>query len=115
MVLGLLDSRFRGNDSDKTKGGKVMTVLLDPTSERSPTVRARLPRPERLDGLTIGLLDIAKARGEVFLHRLDQRLREQGLAVKRHRKPTKTRPAPPPLHPPIANQSNLPTAGPGGR
>ena len=40
-----------------------MTVLLDPTSERSPTIRPRLPRPERLDGLTIGILDIAKARG----------------------------------------------------
>ena len=41
-----------------------MTVLLDPTSERSPTIRPRLPRPERLDGLKIGILDIAKARGD---------------------------------------------------
>ena len=60
-----------------------MTVLLDPTSERSPTIRTRLPRPERLDGLTIGLLDIAKARGDVFLDRLDERLQERGIAVKR--------------------------------
>ena len=43
-----------------------MTVLLDPTSERSPTIRPRLPRPERLDGLKIGILDIAKSRGDVF-------------------------------------------------
>ena len=41
-----------------------MTVLLDPTSERSPTIRPRLSRPESLDGLTVGILDIAKARGE---------------------------------------------------
>ncbi|HWD58375.1 MAG TPA: UGSC family (seleno)protein, partial [Stellaceae bacterium] len=42
-----------------------MTILLDPTSEHAPTIRARLPRPARLDGLTIGILDIAKARGDV--------------------------------------------------
>ncbi len=84
-----------------------MSVLLDPTSERSPSQRARLPRPERLDGLTIGLLDIAKARGDVFLDRLDERLREQGLAVKRYRKPTNTRPAPLPLQQQIATEVNL--------
>jgi hypothetical protein len=47
-----------------------MTILLDPTSERSPAIRPRLPRPENLDGLTVGILDIAKSRGDVFLHRL---------------------------------------------
>ena len=65
-----------------------MTVLLDPTSERSPTIRPRLPRPERLDGLTIGILDIAKSRGDVFLHRLGDRLGERGIAVKHYAKPT---------------------------
>ena len=71
-----------------------MTVLLDPTSERSPTVRPRLPRPDRLDGLTIGLLDIAKARGDVFLDRLEARLAERGAEVRRFAKPTFTKPAP---------------------
>ena len=84
-----------------------MTVLLDPTSERSPTIRPRLPRPERLDGLTIGLLDIAKPRGDVFLDRLDERLRECGLTVKRYRKPTNTRVAPVPLQQQIAGEVNL--------
>jgi hypothetical protein len=88
-------------------GGEVMSVLLDPTSERSPTVRARLPRPERLDGLTIGLLDIAKARGDVFLDRLEERLSERGIAVKRYRKPTNTRTAPLPLQQQIATEVNL--------
>jgi hypothetical protein len=84
-----------------------MSVLLDPTSERSPTVRPRLPRPERLDGLTVGLLDIAKARGDVFLDRLDERLQERGIAVKRYKKPTNTRPAPLPLQQQIATEVNL--------
>ena len=84
-----------------------MTVLLDPTSERSPTIRPRLARPERLDGLTIGLLDIAKPRGDVFLDRLEERLNERGLATRRYKKPTNTRPAPVPLQQQIATEVNL--------
>ena len=84
-----------------------MTVLLDPTSERSPTVRPRLARPDRLDGLTIGLLDIAKPRGDVFLDRLDERLTERGIAVRRYKKPTNTRTAPVPLQQQIATEVNL--------
>ena len=49
-------------------------ILLDPTSERSLAVRERLPRPPKLEGLTVGLLDISKARGDLFLDRLEQRL-----------------------------------------
>ena len=88
-----------------------MTVLLDPTSERSPTFRPRLARPDSIDGLTIGLLDIAKPRGDVFLDRLDERLRERGLAVKRYKKPTNTRPAPVPLQQQIATEVNLVVEG----
>ncbi len=69
-------------------------TLLDPTSERAPVQRARLDRPASLDGLTIGLLDISKARGDVFLDRLDELLVAQGLAVKRYTKPTFARVAP---------------------
>ena len=84
-----------------------MTVLLDPTSERSPTIRPRLPRPDTLDGLTIGLLDIAKPRGDVFLDRLDERLSARGITVKRYKKPTNARPAPLPLQQQIATEVNL--------
>jgi hypothetical protein len=70
------------------------TTLLDPTGEQSPPQRERVPRPASLAGLTIGLLDIAKARGDVFLNRIEQHLVEQGLVVKRFRKPTFTRVAP---------------------
>jgi hypothetical protein len=62
-------------------------VLLDPTSELSPMQRPRRARPLSLDGLRIGLLDISKKRGDVFLDRLEELLVARGLAVKRYRKP----------------------------
>jgi hypothetical protein len=75
-------------------GGGSDRILLDPTSERAPALRERLPRLESLDGRRIGLLDISKPRGDLFLDRLEQRLRERGAEVKRFRKPTFTKPAP---------------------
>jgi len=71
-----------------------MTTVLDPTSERQVESRPRLPRPETLDGLTVGLLDISKPRGDKFLDRLEERLVEQGLRVERYMKPTFSKPAP---------------------
>jgi hypothetical protein len=71
-----------------------MTILLDPTSERTPPVRMRPQRLTSLAGRKIGLLDIAKARGDVFLDRLESRLAERGAVVLRFRKPTFTKPAP---------------------
>ncbi len=69
-------------------------ILLDPTAESDPLSRPRLARPTKLDGLTVGLLDISKARGNVFLDRLAERFGERGIEVKRYRKPTFTRLAP---------------------
>lgn len=67
-----------------------MTVreLLDPTAEREPLRREQAPRPASLDGLTVGLLDISKPRGDVFLDRLEELLTARGLRVARFRKPT---------------------------
>jgi len=84
-----------------------MTILLDPTADRSPTIRPRLTRPERLDGLTIGILDIAKARGDVFLHRLGERIAERGIAVRHYAKPTNTRVAPLALRQQIVTEVDL--------
>lgn len=69
--------------------------ILDPTDERVPLERTRAPRPLEFSG-TIGLLDIAKPRGDVFLARVEERLRERfpSVAVARFRKPTFTKPAP---------------------
>lgn len=71
-----------------------MTTLLDPTSERSPGTRERAPRPATLDHVTIGLLDITKARGDVFLDRIAENLAARGHSVLRFAKPTFTKPAP---------------------
>jgi hypothetical protein len=72
----------------------VSRIVLDPTSERRATQREPLPRPPSVAGLTVGLLDISKARGDVFLDRLAELLRERGASVERYRKPTFARPAP---------------------
>lgn len=69
-------------------------VLLDPTAERSAATRPRARRPATLDGATIGLLDIRKARGDVFLDRLAELLTARGFRVERFVKPTFTKPAP---------------------
>lgn len=71
-----------------------MSVLLDPTSERTPAVRAAAPRLPDLDGRTVGLLDISKPRGDVFLDRLAELLTARGATVHRYSKPTFAKPAP---------------------
>ncbi len=82
-------------------------LLLDPTSERSVLQRSLLPRPMSVAGKTIGLLDISKPRGDVFLNRVEQRLTELGANVVRYRKPTFTKPAPVDLRHEIATQCEL--------
>jgi hypothetical protein len=62
-------------------------VLLDPTGELSPVQRPRLRRPSSLEGLTIGLLDISKKRGDVFLDHVEVLLKARRLEVRRYRKP----------------------------
>lgn len=66
-------------------------TLLDPTGEHEPPVRKQAQRPKALDGLTVGILDIGKARGDVYLNRLDERFAERGIKVKRYAKPTPSR------------------------
>ena len=80
--------------------------LLDPTAEQAPPLRERAPRLPSLQGRTIALLDISKARGDVFLDRIEERLRQKGVAVKRYAKPTFARPAPTELQQTIQAQSH---------
>jgi hypothetical protein len=70
------------------------SAILDPTSERAATSRERAPRRPTLDGATVGLLDISKARGRVFLDRIEELLVARGMRVERFAKPTFTKPAP---------------------
>lgn len=71
-----------------------MSALLDPTGEKEPIARPRAPRLSRVSGKTLGLLDISKPRGDVFLDRLSELLVARGARVERFRKPTFTKPAP---------------------
>ena len=82
-------------------------TLLDPTDERKPALRERLARPESLAGLTIGLLDISKPRGDVFLDQLQAQMMEQGWQTKRYMKPTFARVAPAELVHTIANECDV--------
>lgn len=81
--------------------------ILDPTSERSPEQRMPLDRPSSLDGLTVGLLDISKPRGNLFLDRLEDLLGQRGVATRRYSKPTFTRIAPVELKQQIAQECDL--------
>ncbi len=84
-----------------------MNLIMDPTAEHSPSSRARLARPEHLHGLTVGLLDISKPRGNVFLDRIDTLLTQRGIAVKRYMKPTVAKPAPLPLRQQIVGEVHV--------
>lgn len=81
--------------------------VLDPTGERHVAERARVPRPTSIAGKRIGLLDISKPRGDVFLDRLEELLTGAGASVLRYRKPTFTKPAPVDLRHEIATQCDL--------
>ena len=68
--------------------------ILDPTDERVPIRRSLAARPEGVMG-TVGLLDINKARGDVMLKHVQQRLNEllPTVTVNYYRKLTPARPA----------------------
>jgi hypothetical protein len=82
-------------------------LLLDPTNERTVLQRSLLPRPSSVHGKTVGLLDISKPRGDVFLNRIEQHLSELGATVLRFKKPTFAKPAPVDLRHEIATQCEL--------
>ena len=81
--------------------------LLDPTAETASVLRERRPPPPSLEGLTLGLLDIGKARGNTFLDQLETHFTGRGLEVKRYAKPTNTRTAPVDLVQTIAEEVDV--------
>lgn len=70
------------------------TTVLDPTAETAPAARELSARLDTLEGKVVGLLDISKPRGDVFLDRIQELLEIDGATVKRFAKPTFTKPAP---------------------
>jgi hypothetical protein len=85
----------------------VSRIVLDPTGEQTVETRQLLPRPATLEGRTIGLLDISKPRGDLFLDRLEERLVGAGAHVERYMKPTYTKPAPVDLRHEISTKCDL--------
>ena len=71
-----------------------MNWMRDPTAETSPVKRTRRAPPKSLEGLTIGLFDIGKARSDEFLNQVEKRFTERGLIVRRYAKPTNAKVAP---------------------
>lgn len=71
-------------------------ILINPLDETERIVSKPASRLNSLSGKTIGLLDISKPGGSVFLDRLEHLLKERhGVAhVVRAMKPTFTKPAP---------------------
>jgi hypothetical protein len=82
-------------------------IVLDPTGERRPAERSITPRPATMDGQVVGLLDISKLRGDVFLDRIEERLGQLGVTTRRFRKPTFTKPAPVDLRHEIATTCTM--------
>lgn len=86
-------------------------TLLDPTGEYGAAHRQPLEKPSALDGLTVGLLDISKARGDVFLDRIDALFSARGVKTVRYKKPTFARTAPVDLVQEIAREVDVVVEG----
>ena len=81
-------------------------IVLDPTDERRPVDRPRAARLTSVVGKRIALLDISKARGDIFLDRLAEHLEERGAKVERLKKATFSRIAPAVLCQEIASRAD---------
>lgn len=71
-----------------------MTTVLDPTAGRTAEGLQPAERLSTLEGRVIGLLDISKPRGNVFLDEIQSVLESRGITVRRFAKPTFAKPAP---------------------
>ena len=87
------------------------SILLDPTAEIASATRPRLPRPADLKGLTVGLLDISKAQGDIFLDKVEELLQGRDAIVQRFTKPTFARVAPTELKQDIAGKVDVVVEG----
>ena len=85
-----------------------MSEYLDPTASVA-VPRKTAPRPASLDGKTVTLLDISKAKGDHLLDRIEELLRERARpkAIVRRKKPTFARPAPDPLRREIVGATDV--------
>ena len=83
-----------------------MSWLRDPTAETTAIRRPRVTPPRSLEGLTIALFDIGKARSNEFLDHVEKRLGERGLKTRRYAKPTNAKVAPVEVMQKVATEAN---------
>ena len=85
-----------------------MTIILDPTDERTPVERQIAKRSGALSGV-IGLLDISKPRGNILLDELEKLLAAKApdVTVRRYKKPTFAKPCPEALRHEIRDTCDL--------
>jgi hypothetical protein len=71
-------------------------ILVNPLNESLNAKRERAPRLDTVSGKTVGLLDISKPGGSIFLDTLERLLKERFdvREVVRATKPTFAKPAP---------------------
>ena len=112
LFSAIIGGWANGDDRQPARhpGGAVHEHAVRPRPDRraarSPSVSGSTGRPA-IAGLRVGLLDISKPRGDVFLDRIEARLAEAGATVQRYRKPTFTKPAPVDLRHEIATQCDV--------
>ena len=82
-------------------------LLLDPTSEQTSNLLQRTPAPASLDGLTVALLDITKAKGDVFLKALGTLMTGHGIKIRHYEKLTSAKPASPTVGQTIAAECDV--------
>ena len=84
---------------------------VSPIDERRRAPEPLAPRRDALEGATVALLDITKRRGDEFLDRIEERLREHGADTFRVVKEIFSKPAAPDLIRRIANRGDLAVEG----
>jgi hypothetical protein len=86
-----------------------MSRLYDPTASPTTQVTPLAARVADLNGKVIGMLDISKPQGNVFLDRLAERIQAQYQPrnIIRRMKPTFTRPAPEAIRKELEQQCDI--------
>jgi hypothetical protein len=84
---------------------------VSPFDERRRVREPLAPRPTSVAGLTVALLDINKRQGDLFLDRIEERLRADGARTFRLVKRIFSRPAEPEIIRRIADRGDLAVEG----
>ena len=84
---------------------------VSPFDEQARQEEPLAARPAGLEGRTVALLDITKARGDEFLDRVEQRLQAAGASTFRIAKAAFSRPATPEVIEEIALRGDLTVEG----